>query len=51
MQDAPAEPADAEVLALVRGQWAVDVDAVRYLPVGFGGHHWAASGGGPTGCS
>lgn len=42
MQHPPAEPSDAVVLNAVRRQWSPTVEAVRYLPVGFGAHHWAA---------
>lgn len=31
--------ADA-VLAAVGTHWAIDVDAIEHLPVGFGAHHW-----------
>ena len=42
MQHPPVEPSDAVVLDAVRRHWSPAVDAVRYLPVGFGAHHWAA---------
>jgi spectinomycin phosphotransferase len=32
-----------EGLEALRAGWAVEVDAVEYLPVGFGAHHWRAS--------
>jgi spectinomycin phosphotransferase len=37
--------ADA-VLEAVRTHWAIDVDAIEHLPVGFGAHHWRVSSAG-----
>ena len=46
MREPPADLTDAEVLDAVRAHWASEADAVEYLPVGFGAHHWAVSSGG-----
>ncbi len=34
--------ADA-VLDVVQAHWAIDVDTIEHLPVGFGAHHWRVS--------
>jgi aminoglycoside phosphotransferase (APT) family kinase protein len=44
MRTPPADVAPAELLAVLRGRWLLDVDAVVYAPVGFGSQHWTASG-------
>ena len=43
MREPPAHVSDEQVLVVVRLAWDHEVDEVRYLPVGFGAHHWAAS--------
>ena len=43
MYERPDVVDDTTVLAAVREWWKVDVDAITYLPIGFGGHHWCAS--------
>lgn len=40
VHEPPAQLSDGEVLDLVRGHWAGEIDTVTYLPVGFGGFHW-----------
>ena len=35
-----------EVLDVVRTHWAIDVDVIEHLPVGFGAHHWRVSSAG-----
>ncbi|TCC55303.1 aminoglycoside phosphotransferase [Kribbella pittospori] len=43
----PPEVVSAEaVLDAVRTGWAIDLDAIEHLPVGFGAHHWRVSYGG-----
>jgi spectinomycin phosphotransferase len=37
--------ADA-VIDAVQTHWAIDVDAIEHLPVGFGAHHWRVSSAG-----
>jgi len=32
--------ADAEIAAVLRDEWRLDLTGLDYLPVGFGGHHW-----------
>ena len=34
---------DSDVAAALAGQWALTVQDLSYLPVGFGGHHWRAA--------
>lgn len=36
----------AELIAVVRRSWDPSVDALEYLPLGFGAHHWQARVGG-----
>lgn len=45
MNEPPDLDAD-ELLALVQQSWDPSVDALKYLPVGFGAHHWQAQAGG-----
>lgn len=40
MREPPDHVSADAVLAAVRTHWAVDVDAIEHLPVGFGAHHW-----------
>lgn len=40
MQERPQQIADAEVAALLRSEWRLDLTGLSYLPVGFGGYHW-----------
>jgi spectinomycin phosphotransferase len=40
----PANIADADVLAVLTGEWQLDAAELQYLPVGFGGYHWLAVG-------
>ena len=35
---------DSDVAAALARQWALTVQDLSYLPVGFGGHHWLAAG-------
>jgi spectinomycin phosphotransferase len=42
----PSYVSDAEVLAAVRDHWDRDAAELVHLPVGFGAHHWHASGSG-----
>ncbi|MFC0622751.1 hypothetical protein [Kribbella deserti] len=46
MREAPGFVSAGDVLAVVRSHWAVEVDAVEHLPVGFGAYHWRGSYGG-----
>ncbi|MFG1626333.1 phosphotransferase [Kribbella sp. NPDC049227] len=43
MREAPDVVSAEAVLDAVRTGWAVDVDAIEHLPVGFGAHHWRVS--------
>jgi spectinomycin phosphotransferase len=43
MREPPAEPSEADVLDAVGTRWAIQVDAIEYLPLGFGAHHWKLS--------
>jgi spectinomycin phosphotransferase len=45
MRERPPHVDDGDVVESVRRLWDADVDRVRYLPVGFGAHHWAAYAG------
>jgi spectinomycin phosphotransferase len=38
----PADVRDSDVAAALARQWALTVQELRYLPVGFGGYHWLA---------
>jgi spectinomycin phosphotransferase len=42
----PSHVTDAEVLAALQRHWDPEATAVVHLPVGFGAHHWQASGPG-----
>ena len=35
---------DSDVAAALARQWALTVQDLSYLPVGFGGYHWLAAG-------
>lgn len=37
---------DEAILRCLRDQWGLEVVAARYLPVGFGSHHWEAASNG-----
>lgn len=37
-------PSAEEVRGAVRDLWSVEVGSARYLPVGFGAHHWQVNG-------
>jgi hypothetical protein len=43
MRTPPADVDEAELLAVLRGRWLLDVNIVEYAPVGFGSQHWTAS--------
>jgi spectinomycin phosphotransferase len=43
VNERPAGVADAEVAAALRLHWGLAVTRLEYLPVGYGGYHWAAS--------
>ena len=42
MRERPADISDTDVSAALDCQWALTVQELSYLPVGFGGHHWLA---------
>ena len=45
MREPPPHLTDEDVLAAVDNEhWAADADRIGHLPVGFGAHHWRASG-------
>lgn len=44
MHERPAGVSDADVAAALREHWNIPAAGLRYLPVGFGGHHWSATG-------
>ncbi|HET8962092.1 hypothetical protein [Nocardioides sp.] len=44
MREPPADVTATEVLSVVRSHWDADAITLVYLPVGFGAHHWRASG-------
>jgi len=46
MREPPDFVSAEAVLAAVRTHWAIDVDAIEHLPVGFGAHHWRVSSAG-----
>ncbi|MGN6574076.1 MAG: hypothetical protein ACTHKG_00175 [Nocardioides sp.] len=46
MREPPDDVQDAALLHLVRREWDQRIDTLEHLPVGFGAHHWAASGAG-----
>jgi len=41
----PADLPEAALLAAVDREWGLTVDEIRYQPLGFGSHHWAATRG------
>ncbi|HEY7147514.1 MAG TPA: phosphotransferase [Streptosporangiaceae bacterium] len=42
MRERPADIRDSDVAAALARQWALTVQDLSYLPVGFGGYHWLA---------
>jgi spectinomycin phosphotransferase len=42
MREPPPFVGDADVLEVLSDGWRADIDAIEYLPVGFGAHHWVA---------
>ena len=42
MRERPADVRDSDVAAALARQWALGVQDMSYLPVGFGGYHWLA---------
>jgi spectinomycin phosphotransferase len=42
MYERPANVRDSDVAAALARQWALTVEDLSYLPVGFGGYHWRA---------
>jgi spectinomycin phosphotransferase len=42
MREQPRGVSNAEVLTALRDGWALPVESVEHLPVGFGAHHWRA---------
>ena len=42
MQERPADIRDSHVAAALTRQWALTVEELSYLPVGFGGYYWLA---------
>jgi len=42
VHERPAEIRDSDVAAALARQWALTVQDLSYLPVGFGGYHWLA---------
>jgi spectinomycin phosphotransferase len=42
VRERPADIRDSDVAAALAGQWALTVQDLSYLPVGFGGYHWLA---------
>ena len=44
MRERPADISDSDVAAALARQWALTVQDLSYLPVGFGGYHWRAAG-------
>ncbi len=42
MRERPADISDSDVAAALARQWALTVQELSYLPVGFGGYHWLA---------
>jgi spectinomycin phosphotransferase len=43
VQDLPVDINDSDVAAALARQWALTVQDLSYLPVGFGGYHWLAA--------
>jgi spectinomycin phosphotransferase len=46
MHERPADLSDADLAAVLRRHWGLDVSDVRYAPVGYGGFHWTIGHGG-----
>jgi spectinomycin phosphotransferase len=46
VRTAPPDLAEDRLVSVLTASWALDVDTLRYAPVGFGSHHWVATGGG-----
>jgi len=44
VRERPADIRDSDVVAALARQWALTVQDLSYLPVGFGGYHWLAVG-------
>jgi spectinomycin phosphotransferase len=42
VRERPADLRDSDVAAALARQWALTVQELSYLPVGFGGYHWLA---------
>jgi spectinomycin phosphotransferase len=42
VRERPADIRDSDVAAALARQWALTVQDMSYLPVGFGGYHWRA---------
>ncbi|MBO0835624.1 MAG: phosphotransferase, partial [Actinobacteria bacterium] len=42
MRERPADIRDSDVAAALARDWALTVQDLSYLPVGFGGYHWLA---------
>jgi spectinomycin phosphotransferase len=42
VRERPADIRDSDVAAALARQWALGVQDLTYLPVGFGGYHWLA---------
>ena len=42
MRERPVDIRDSDVAAALARQWALTVQDMSYLPVGFGGYHWLA---------
>ena len=43
MHERPADISDSDVAAALARQWALPVQDLSYLPVGFGRYHWLAA--------
>jgi spectinomycin phosphotransferase len=44
VRECPVDISDSDVVAALTRQWALTVQDLSYLPVGFGGYHWLAAG-------
>jgi len=44
VRERPADISDSDVAAALARQWALTVQDLSYLPVGFGGYRWRAVG-------
>jgi spectinomycin phosphotransferase len=42
VHERPVDIRDSDVAAALARQWALTVQDMSYLPVGFGGYHWLA---------